>query len=306
MSIVTPINKLKIQLNENKFFVKRDDLLTFSFGGNKARKAMIFFDDIKERKCDAVVTYGSSSSNHCRIVANLAAANNLKCFIVSPQEGYEKTYNSQMVDLFGAKIIKTPLNCVANTINGTMKELEKFHKPYFIQGGGHGNLGTQAYVDAYFEICNQEEEKGVKFDYIFFASGTGTTQAGLIAGKIKASDNDRKIVGISIARTNPRGKDVIVDSLKEYFNDGKDYSSEVIFTDKYVCDGYGSYNQEIVQTIKDTLKNDGMALNLTYTGKAFWGMKRYIQEMNIKGKNILFINTGGTPLFFDDLEELKK
>ena len=37
---------------------------------------------------------------------------------------------------------------------------------------------------------------------IFFASGTGTTQAGLICGQIENADNDRKIIGISIARRN--------------------------------------------------------------------------------------------------------
>jgi D-cysteine desulfhydrase len=33
-------------------------------------------------------------------------------------------------------------------------------------------------------------------------------------------------------------------------------------------------------------------------------MKEYIKKNDIKGKNILFIHTGGTPLFFDDLEEV--
>jgi len=50
--------------------------------------------------------------------------------------------------------------------------------------------------------------------------------------------------------------------------------------------------------------NDGIALDTTYTGKAFWGMQRYLEKQGIRGKNILFIHTGGTPLFFDVLGEL--
>jgi D-cysteine desulfhydrase len=46
----------------------------------------------------------------------------------------------------------------------------------------------------------------------------------------------------------------------------------------------------------------GIPLDSTYTGKAFWGMMQYIKKEQIKEKNILFIHTGGTPLFFDDLE----
>lgn len=43
-------------------------------------------------------------------------------------------------------------------------------------GGGHGNIGTQAYVNTYEEILAFEKEAGIKFDYIFHASGTGTTR----------------------------------------------------------------------------------------------------------------------------------
>ena len=39
----------------------------------------------------------------------------------------------------------------------------------------------------------------------------------------------------------------------------------------------------------------------TYTGKAFWGMKNYLEENEIRDSNILFIHTGGTPLFYDNL-----
>lgn len=42
-------------------------------------------------------------------------------------------------------------------------------------------------------------------------------------------------------------------------------------------------------------------MDTTYTGKAYWGMKEHIKKYQITEKNILFIHTGGTPLFFDDL-----
>ncbi|MBO5136230.1 MAG: pyridoxal-phosphate dependent enzyme [Clostridia bacterium] len=304
MLFETPITRLKEEYNDNRFYVKREDLLPFCFGGNKVRKAELFFGDLRSNNSDVVVTYGSSSSNHCRIIANMAALNNIKCYIISPEEGYEETYNSKMVGLFGASIVKTPLDCVADTIEKTMLDLKKRYTPYFIKGGGHGNLGTQAYVNAYEEILQYEKENNICFDYIFLASGTGTTQAGLIAGKIKNKNITQKIVGISIARKNPYGRQVIIDSLKEYFNSNINYESDVIFIDKYICEGYGEYNSDILGTIKDVLFFDGIALNATYTGKAFWGMKKYIEENGIKNKNILFLNTGGTPLFFDGLEAL--
>ena len=43
-------------------------------------------------------------------------------------------------------------------------------------------------------------------------------------------------------------------------------------------------------------------MDTTYVGKAFCGMNKYIEDNKIRNKKILFIHTGGTPLFFDDLE----
>ena len=299
----TRVHLLSTKQSDNRFYMKRDDLLPFSFGGNKARKAYYFLNEIISGGYDTVVTYGSSSSNHCRAIANIAASHGLKCYIVSPEENYHETVNSKLVGFFGAEIVKTKVDAVAKTIDTLMERLRCQCKPYFIQGGGHGNLGTRAYVDAYQEICDFEKQSGVYFDYIFHASGTGTTQAGLVCGAALAGDLHRKIIGISVARRKPRGQEVVEKSISDYLTsvsfNGR--CPEVIFDDSYICDGYGCYNDEILAAVRNMITNDGVPLNTTYTGKAFWGMLSYLEKHNISRKNVLFINTGGSPLFFDDL-----
>ena len=52
------------------------------------------------------------------------------------------------------------------------------------------------------------------------------------------------------------------------------------------------------------MKQYGIPLDSTYTGKAFRGMLSYLEENGIHGQKILFIHTGGTPLFFDDLNKI--
>lgn len=303
----TPIQMLTDRFNGNAFFVKRDDLFPFSFGGNKARKAMLFFAEVERKSCDYVVTYGSSSSNHCRVVANLAAAKGLPCSIISPVETRTASYNTALMQFFGAEIILCQVAAVKDTIEEKLERLRhQGYKPYFIPGGGHGNLGTKAYADAYKEILHFENSNKIKFDYIFHPSGTGTTQAGLVCGQVINKDNS-KVVGISIARRKPWGSQVVVDSVNSYLNSIGEtgVSGESIdFVDAYVLEGYGSYNQEVVQTIRSVLIKEGIPLDTTYTGKAFWGMKEFIRESQITGMNILFIHTGGTPLFFDSLGEL--
>ena len=303
----TVIHKLNVKLNNNSFYIKRDDLLPLSFGGNKVRKAVLFFEEIQVKGNDCIVTYGTSSSNHCRIIANMAVKKGLPCYIIAPQEASNPTTNSILVDIFKAKIVRCPVASVSDTIEKTLEDLKvKGYHPYFIQGGGHGNIGTQAYVDCYKEIIDYEKSNKVYFDYIFHATGTGTTQAGLICGK-KIHNGTGEIIGISNARKNPYGGQVVLNSVNDYLkNIGKDgINSELVnFIDDYVLNGYGTYNKEILQTIREVLTMDGVPLDTTYTGKAFWGMKEYIMKNQIINKNILFIHTGGTPLFFDDLGEL--
>lgn len=290
----------------NKLFVKRDDLYPLSFGGNKARKGRLFFEEILKSGCDCVVSYGSSSSNHCRVVANLCAMHGLSCLIISPEETMKDTFNKKMIKLMGAEYIYCPVTEVAATIERTMQQLrDGGRRPYFIQGGGHGNTGTQAYVECYDEIYRYEQSSGIHFDYIFFASGTGTTHAGLICGRKKYNVTDQQIIGISIARPNPRGRQVVIDSVNDYLGESYADHENVCFLDDYISGGYGSVQEGIYAVIKRELVQNGLPLDATYTGKAFYGMEQYLLKNNIAGKNVLFIHTGGTPLFFDDLEHIK-
>lgn len=300
----TPIVDLG-EYKRNHLWMKREDLIPFSFGGNKARKARLFFQEIDRGGYDCVVTYGSGSSNHCRVVANECCRRGMGCFIVAPQEASEPTFNSQMMELFGAQITTVPVSEVHDTIEEKIESLKAAgEKPYFIEGGGHGNIGTEAYVQCYQEIKEQEEEIGVHFDCIFFASGTGTTHAGLVCGQLLNGDH-RNIVGISIARKNPRGREVVLNSIRSYLGvrvSEEQIQATTVFIDDFTA-GYGKDDLRVTDSIETVLKNYGIPLDKTYTGKAFMGMTEYINS--ISDKNILFIHTGGTPLFFDALRSRK-
>ncbi len=296
------------ELDGNRLFIKRDDLLPYSFGGNKARKALLFFEEIDRGGYDCVVTYGSGSSNHCRVVANLCRGRNLPCRIIRPQEAAAPSYNSRMTDLFGAEHTTVPVSEVHDTIEETLAALRDHgKKPYFIPGGGHGDIGTEAYVRCYQEIRDWEAENTVHFDCIFFASGTGTTQAGLVCGQLLTGDA-RQIVGISIARKNPRGRDVVLDSVRSYMAgraDEEAIQAATIFLDDYTA-GYGKDDARVNKTIRFVMSRWGIPLDATYTGRAFWGMCEVLSWGIIQGKNLLFLHTGGTPLFFDWLGRKEK
>ncbi len=65
---------------------------------------------------------------------------------------------------------------------------------------------VRAYADAVHELRNTLNSD-YKINHIFLASGTGSTQAGIIAGCKEAGWSQTKVHGISIARQKQSGID---------------------------------------------------------------------------------------------------
>lgn len=83
------IEETPIQLIENKknnIFIKRDDLIPFSFGGNKVRIAYEYIKDLQKKNYSCMVAYGNSRSNLCRAIANMCNIYHIDCYVISPIE----------------------------------------------------------------------------------------------------------------------------------------------------------------------------------------------------------------------------
>lgn len=318
MKMETPIQQLMFpEGNGVRLFCKREDLLPFSLGGNKVRIGLQFYRDMMEKKKDCMVVYGNSRSNLCRVLANLCASQRIPCYMICSREEHEErteTSNSRLMKWLEAEIIPCEKDKIASVVEDTMNRLEaQGSHPYYIYGNkfGTGNEGipVQAYVDGYREIRRWEEREGIRFSHIFTASGTGATQSGLISGKL-LEHGEESIVGISISsREYERAVKVIKEGISSYFSQQnrrvpKDYEKEIILETAYRQGGYGQYDHRIMETVKQEFIRNGIPMDPTYTGKAFWGMKEYLKEKNITDGNVLFLHTGGTPLFYDLAQSL--
>ena len=128
----------------------------------------------------------------------------------------------------------------------------------------------------------------------------------MICGHILAGDST-KIIGISVSsREYERGVSVIRTGVESYLKGRKisrnfDTDQEIFLECKYNKGGYGIYDEEILDCIRRQFRKNSLPLDPVYTGKAFLGMEKYLEEQEITGKNILFLHTGGTPLFYDCL-----
>ena len=221
--------------------------------------------------------------------------------------------NTHLICASGVREYRCHKGNIAEVVQTAMNDFkQEGHTPYYIYGNiyGQGNVAVpmETYVSVYREMMRQEKEMNRHFDYIFLASSTNTTQSGLLAGHLQQGDN-RKVVGISVTRKKERAVEVIRDNLKEYQEKTGavyklDVEEEILLEDEYLAGGYGCWNSEIMDVIRNLYQEEGVGLDPTYTGKAFWGMQTYLRERGIRGKNVLFLHTGGTPLFFDILPEL--
>lgn len=313
----TPVQRLRFheEGDGNVFYMKRDDLLPYSFGGNKVRFARRFIEDMQRERCDSMIIYGNYHSNLCRILASLCHELKLPCYMIHNTEDVKETgetCNSRIIRSMGVTEIPCAKTGIAGAVQRAMDELtEKGYRPYYIYGNTKGEgkewVPMEAYEEAYGEICSYEKRTGIRFDYIFLASSTNATQSGILAGSLKAGDG-RKIVGISVSRNEKRGIEVIRRNLEEYAEKfgwelPEDYGEQILFTADYMEGGYGAFSENTAEIIRRVYGSDGISLDMTYTGKAFYGMVKYLEENKIRDKNILFLHTGGTPLFFDFLEQ---
>lgn len=254
---------------------------------------------MKENGYNAVVTCGGTHSNHNRAVALMAMANGWKCHLV--YHGYEKEFrkgkgNAGLVMMSGAETEFVAVEGISAAMDAAMARFEaQGLKPYYIHGGGHDLPGGIAFVEAVKELKRQCDETGYKPDYIFHATGTGSTQAGIAVGLDLVGWSDVKLVGISVARTEERGKKIVVDfanMLAQHYGMEENYKERIVFNDSYVGSGYDKNNTDLKRFVKKVHKDTGLLVDTTYSGKALYGMMDYIKKNKLKG-NILFWLTGG-------------
>jgi len=289
-----------IKYDDVRIRVVRDDIFPFIGGGSKARKALYYEAYLRENGYNAVVTCGGIQSNHNRAIALMAARNGWKCHlcIQGTEERFLQERGNALLDrLSGAECELIQPCDTAEAMERAMQILaSEGYKPYYVHGGGHDLPGGIAFVDAVASLKYECDQIGYKPDWIFHASGTGSTQAGILVGLDKVGWSDVKVVGISVARQFERGRKVIVDfanMLAEHYGMQTRYEEVVDFCTDYLCGGYENYSSSMATYLEDVMKSTGLVFDTTYSGKAFYGMMDIIKKNHLQNQNIMFWHTGG-------------
>ena len=135
--------------------------------------------------------------------------------------------------------------------------------------GGSTSIGTLGYVEAFHEIIEYENKNDFHFDTIVLASGSGGTQAGLVAGKALEKTN-HTILGISVGKNEDELTSIVYDLSNQVtaIKECKVSPEEIIVDDSYVGECYGAKTPGGEEAISLFAKKEGILLDYVYTGKA--------------------------------------
>lgn len=299
----TPVDsmpRLGAYLGGYEVQVKRDDQTGLAFGGNKTRKLETLVAAAQANGARTLITTGAIQSNHCRQTAAAAARAGLDAMLVlTGEQPPEQSANLLLDGLLGAEIIwadrdqrEQQLQEVFNTAWNTGR------RPYLIPYGGSNATGAAAYTSAIKEVMNQ----GVEVDWIIFASSSGGTQAGMVAGAY-LYDFRGKILGISVDEPADRLQARIATLASEVCDLlGSPHhfeKTEILVNDAYLGGGYGVLGSAEEEAIRLVARLEGLLLDPVYTGRAAAGMIDLFRAGFFKpGEKVLFWHTGGTPALF--------
>ena len=326
----TPFQKLEnlsCNLEGPEIFMKRDDLTGLAFGGNKSRKLEFIIQDALDKKADVILTWASVQSNWCLQTA--AAA---RKFGIKPILLLFKTYDlpeeydgNLLLDFIldadirireaekGKAVRDEYAYEVIEDVTNEVKE--GGYNPYIAPIGGSmvgGSmeypLGAISYVNAFVEMMEQAKAQEVEVDYVIHASGSGGTQAGLVAGA-KALKGNVKVLGISVSdKKESYGKEVLTiakDTVKALLLDLNISKEDIIIFDEYIKDGYGIVNKEVSDIIRLVATEEAVMLDPVYTGKAMVALNDLVRKGYFKKEDkVVFFHTGGTPALFPNKHKL--
>lgn len=291
-------------------YIKRDDLLGLTAGGNKTRKLEFLVADALAKGADTLITCGAVQSNHCRLTLSAAVKEGLKCRLVL-EERVKGSYNPDASgNNFLFKLLGVEKISVVPGGSNMMEEMKKVEaqleaegrKGYIIPGGGSNEIGATGYVACAQEILAQTFEKGLTLDWVVCASGSAGTHAGLVTG-FNGENSNIPVLGVNVSRKKDVQEALVYDLVKktaDHVGVKSEISKDNITCfDGYVGPGYSIPTEGMAEAVNLLAREEGILLDPVYTGKAMAGLIDLIRKGFFKNEdNVLFVHTGGSPALY--------
>jgi D-cysteine desulfhydrase len=298
-SPIEELKRLRTALGTgSRIFAKRDDSISFGFGGNKVRKLAIVAAQAVADGADTLITVGGVQSNHARATAATAAKLGLRCHLVANGARPDRLTGNALLDgLLGAEVEYVASR--TDRVPAMRRIAERVRaaggRPAEIPLGASTSEGALGFVRAVGEMLQQ----GMRPDVIVHATSSGGTQAGLVAGcalhglstrviGVSADDPaeelERQVRSIIAGMAGPLGE-----ALSDV---ARDVAIEV--DDTFVGGGYGVATPASIEAQQLAARTEALFVDHTYTAKALAGLIARVRDGRVPNDaTVLFWHTGG-------------
>ncbi len=299
-------------------YIKRDDLLPGSGGGNKTRKLEFCIADALDQGADAIITCGAVQSNHARLTAAWSAKEGLDCHLILEErvKGSYKAEASGNNFLFELLNVKS-IGVVAGG-SDMMAEMGKKadalkadgKKPYIIPGGASNPIGATGYAVCAEETMTQLNAMRLAIDHIFVPSGSAGTHAGMVVGMIGVNGGI-PISGVNVSRPKDVQEEIVyklaLETAARLEVKNTIAREDIVCFDQYVGPGYSLPTDSMVEAVKLFAKTEAILLDPVYSGKAAAGLIDLVRKNHFpKGANVLFLHTGGSPALYAYMDTFRQ
>lgn len=316
----TPLHKLErlsAELGVN-LYLKRDDLSGVNlFGGNKMRKLEYLLGDAAAQGCDTVFTYGATQSNHAMQTVTACRKCGLDPIlylvsIVEPDMNDLKA-NLLLDYIYGAEVHIVPIEAGEKEADAEERSYvmgaehaerlkAEGKKPYIVPMGGASDVGTVGFISGFVELAGQMEDMGVQPDFLFHATGTGSTMAGLAAGRALLGSGTRVVsIAVSPKDEGYEGRTAaLANRALGLIGAEERVSAEDLQVERgYFAPGYEIPNEAGNAAIRRLARTEGILMDTVYSGKGFAGLLDHIATGRVpQGSNVVFWHTGGATALF--------
>lgn len=309
----TPLERLPIDIDGRRLFIKRDDCTGFALGGNKARKLEFTLGHARKLGATVLLTASGIQSNHVRQSAAAAAKAGMQFHgVLAPALDQFPIDHLRSGNVLIDTIYGAHLHVVASEADAEAKLQEisavleaAGERPFIIPLGASDGVGSLGYANCAIELLDQCRDQGVDVDEILLPTGSGGTHGGLLAG-LRASGSGIAVTGVSVSDPaaikveKVRGS---IEGVRRLFDEQLPTidDEEIVVHDRFAGNGYAHPTADADAWVVKLARSAGILLDPVYTGKAFSGLMTLAGEGGLQGRgDIIFLHTGGAAALFAD------
>ncbi len=306
----TPVQQVSI--GGGSLWVKRDDLTSTIYGGNKVRKLEHFLAEARRRGCRTLLTLGAVGSHQVVATSLFGALNGFRVEAVLVGQPWSARADLNIRLSLASGLRAFPVSSWAHVPRALHQR--QSHDTLTIPLGGSSVLGTLGYVSAAHELADQIARREVPSpDCVVVASGSGGTVAGLAVG-FEERQIDVSLLGVAVSGPLPvvgamtrllawrtaRARGLSMRATRSAL-------SRIRIVGDFVGRGYG-HATPAGEAAENAASSCGLLVDSTYTAKA---LACALAEMRA-GRSVVFWHTLSSareaaaefPLLPDELSRL--